>query len=480
MTMQWADDFTRYGTGNASNTAMRDGLPYNNWLSRCIVDPDPVAAAAGGRCITIINGNNNWPLDENRIALPTPAAGTVGWCSRIWYVEFPSSVADHPCIAFFKLNGDALACLKIEANGAYSLYEELNGALIATTGVPVVSTNSWNHVEVSYNGTTGAMEARLNGTTILTGTAVTLGTVSFVAHTARNGAGSNKTVYVKDLVIWDDSGATNNNFFGTVSCRRITPDADTTLGGWVPSAGSTGYDLLADTSPANIFTASAQLDSDGTENIRIDNTYYRPVTGSVDAGSPAGTSANPWLFALGVDAAESLQNFFAAINDTGTPGTTYSTGLTAHPTVTAKGVDATKVLITSNDGITATYTCSETMANAAWASSTMSLVGPQDLSYLSADDSPPAAMEFGFQNLPPDITSVRGLVMVGRMRKIDGGDGNVQMSLISNAAAANGADRPLTTTPTYWFDISQLDPDTGLPWSPFAVDNMTGRVNRTV
>lgn len=159
-------------------------------------------------------------------------------------------------------------------------------------------------------------------------------------------------MFIKDFVLWDGSGATNNTFLGSVVCRRLKPNSDVTLGGWVPSTGVSGFPLLAKD----------------------------------------------------------------AVNDA---------------------------------------------------------------TYMSADDAPPAAMEYGFTNLPPDITSVRGLVMVGRMRKIDGGDGNVQMSLISNGNVGSGADRPITTIFTYWYDISQLDPDTGLPWTPFAVDNMTGRVDRT-
>lgn len=479
MTIQWADDFTRYGLGSDSAIKMRDGLPYNNWISQCIADPDPVAAAAGSRAIYIDDGLNNNPLVENRIALPNPTAGTVGFAARYWFTSFGSGSGRQVLVNWVTVGLSRLASVQVDTNGALRIVDGA-GNDIATTGAPVISTNSWNHIESTYNGTTGGMEVRLNGSAILTGTSPQTGTIAFAHPNRRSGTSLGSSLILKDMVIWDGSGATNNNFFGTVSCRRIVPDSDVTLGGWLPSGGTTGYDLLADKRPANVFTATGNLDPDGTENIRIDNTYYRPTVGSVDAGAPAGTSANPWLFALGVDAAASIANFFNAINGTGTPGTTYSTALTPHPTVTAKGFSPTQLIITSNDGATNTYVCTETMANASWASGTMKVVGPQDLSYLSADDTPPAAMEFGFENLPPDITSVRGLVVVGRMRKVDGGDGNVQMSLISNGDAFDGVDRPLTTTMTYYFDVSQLDPDTGLPWSPFAVDNMTGRVNRTI
>lgn len=479
MAIQWADSFSRYGISNSS-TRMRDGLPYNNWLSDCIVDPDPLAAANGERCIAISNGIENNPLIENRIALPTPTSGTVGWCSRIWFGSLPTATNDRPSIVFYTVGGTALGCLKIEPNGAYSLYNALNGTQINSTIAPVVSTNSWNHVEVSYSGTTGAMEARLNGFTILSGTASATGTVAFVTHTSRDGTGVARTIRVKDLVIWDSSGSRNNTFMGSVVVRRKATDSDVTLGGWITSGGTTGYDLLADTRPANVLTATGNLTPDGSNNIRIDNTYYRPVTGSVDAGTPAGTSANPWLVALGVDAAASLANLFNAINATGTPGTTYSTGLTAHPTVTAKGYDSTKVLITSNDGVTTTYPCTETMANASWGSSTMTLVGPQDLSYLSADDTPPAAMRYTLENLPDEVTSVRGIISVIRARKIDGGDAQLQTSLISGTDPDPGTDRQITTTFTYWYDISEVDPATGTAWTPTSFDAAEIEIDRTV
>lgn len=484
MAIQWADDFSRYGTGADSNTRMKDGLPYNNWLGECVADPD----GSGKLCFALSNPVSNNAYSEGRIALPSPSAGEVGLTGRYWFPDFPSGGAQRCIASWTPLDPDnhnypdnIYATVSVESNGAIAIRggSRTEYSPLATTGGPVISTNSWNHIECSYNGTTGDIEVRLNGNTILTATSPKTGTVYFAQPKSGIG-GVPSSSYLKDFILWDDSGATDNTFFGMVSCVRLTPSSDITLGGWTLSGGTTGYDLLADTDPANVFTAAGQLDANGTEFIRIDNTYYRPVTGSVDAGTPAGTSANPWLVALGADAAGSIANVFHAINGTGTPGTTYSTALTQHPTVTAKGYSATQILITSNDGMTKTYVCDESMANASWESTSMGLIGPQDLSYLSADDTPPAAMEFGFTDLPDDVTSVRGIVMVGRMKKIDGGDGNVQMSLISNGSAFDGADRPLTTTSTYWFDISQLDPDTGLPWSPFAVNNMTGRINRTV
>jgi hypothetical protein len=353
MAIQWADNFGRYGTGATSDDFMRDGLPYNNWVSQCIADPDPTAAALGSRCCDLDNGGFNDPLLNSRIALPSPTSGTIGVAARYWFTAFNSG-NQRQCIAVFANNvPTALACCHIEANGALTLREALTGAQIATTGIPVISTNSWNHIETSYNGTTGAMEVRVNGVQKLTGTAVTLGTVAFAHPMERIASGIGNPLYIKDLVIWDGTGSQNNSFMGTVICRRLNPDADVTLGGWVPSTGVTGFNLL---------------DKDV----------------------------------------------------------------------------------------------------------------PNDLSYLSADDTPPAAMRFGFDNLPPDVTSVRAIISVVRARKIDGGDANLQVGLVSGVDVDNGADRPVTTAFTYYFDISELNPASAAPWTPIQVDAMNADVDRTI
>jgi hypothetical protein len=69
------------------------------------------------------------------------------------------------------------------------------------------------------------------------------------------------------------------------------------------------------------------------DTVQIGAIYYKFTSGSVNAGVPAGTLANPWLVALGVSTATAWANFSAAINNSGTPGTQYSTALVAHTLV---------------------------------------------------------------------------------------------------------------------------------------------------
>ena len=105
---------------------------------------------------------------------------------------------------------------------------------------------------------------------------------------------------------------------------------------------------------------------------------------------------------------------------------------------------------------------------------------PVDTGYVQADDSPPAECEFGLTNLPVDVTSVRGLMTLVRAQKTDGGDAQLQAKIHSGASYANGADRPITTAFTYWYDVQEEDPDTTAPWLPSAVDAATLVLDRTV
>lgn len=123
--------------------------------------------------------------------------------------------------------------------------------------------------------------------------------------------------------------------------------------------------------------------------ININATYYKWTNGSVDAGTPAGTLANPWLVALGISNATALDAMFKAVNDTGVAGTTYSTALTAHTTV--QGYSATSSTLSVRAfayGTTGnTYPTTETGANIAWGGVVMADGGtPSILQVQTPDD----------------------------------------------------------------------------------------------
>jgi hypothetical protein len=106
--------------------------------------------------------------------------------------------------------------------------------------------------------------------------------------------------------------------------------------------------------------------------------------------------------------------------------------------------------------------------------------GPDDdTGYITAGSPAPAPAEFTLSDLPVTTTAVRGVMAIHRSRKTDGGDGNIQLSLVSGANTGNGTDRPITTAYTYWTDMYEQDPG-GTNWSKALVNALHLKLNRTV
>lgn len=122
--------------------------------------------------------------------------------------------------------------------------------------------------------------------------------------------------------------------------------------------------------------------------IRINATYYKFTTGSVNAGTPAGTLANPWLVALGASDALSWANFAAAIGASGTAGTDYSTALTVNTDVVVIAASSTLVSVRSiligalGNGIVTT----ETGASIAWTAGTLTGGGSPSVTMVETPD----------------------------------------------------------------------------------------------
>jgi hypothetical protein len=104
---------------------------------------------------------------------------------------------------------------------------------------------------------------------------------------------------------------------------------------------------------------------------------------------------------------------------------------------------------------------------------------PNDSTFIQADDTLPGIAQFDINNLPPDIVTVKALIPITRSRKIDGGDGNLQTGLTGTLTDL-GTDKPITTAFTYRWDVSELSPDTGTPWTPVEVDAVRFDIDRTL
>ena len=138
--------------------------------------------------------------------------------------------------------------------------------------------------------------------------------------------------------------------------------------------------------------ASGHLDIAGTiannDTVEIDGVYYKWVSTSVDAGTPAGTVGSPWLVAKGTNNGEAMTNLYNAINLTGVAGTDYSTGTVQHTSMFAGSVSATDLYVYAIEfGISGNgKSLTETSANAAWTAATTAGGGADQIRQVMVPD----------------------------------------------------------------------------------------------
>lgn len=482
MALQWADfPSGQWGLYGTDVNKMLNGTPWVNTPSaELISDPDPAVGVAG---IVLENPSAGSTLAAGmRLALTDPDE-KIGVAMRVWITAVPSDV--RPIVYTSTTSNAVRYGLSIRPNGGLQLRSG-NSTVLAIADYPLLLANSWHHLEINADYVSGEVEVRKNGIAIpeLTGTfAAPGGTCGHVLFNDKHdGAGTANYYRIKDLVVYNGDGSTFNSFLGTVTVNDLYPDGDDDLQ-WETSSGATGWNLIKDNTPGNRLTVSGSISN--SETVTLLSTRYQFTSGSVDAGTPAGTTTNPWLVDLGATVAESLENLRHAINGTGTPGTTYSTALTANTSFECVGSGLVTLEIEPLNGTTMGQSCAEAMATASWASSTTFRYGPSDTSYVAAGFTAgpvyPDPSKFTFTDLDPNVTSVKGIMSIIRAYKTDGGDGNIQVSLSPNDVDWDvGTDTPLTTASTFYWNTSEVSPDTSAPWTPEEVDAILGRLDRTL
>lgn len=469
-----------YGTNTAR---MLNGVWAQTNGVALVADPDPSIGSAG--VVMQVTGSELFPsVMGGRFAYPLPQK-TQGLKIRLWMPSLPTNNDQTVVIAFKNIGNTTMIAMRVLTTGAveFRSTEGNGGTLYGTTSGPVLLANAHNDLEMKVfsDAAAGTIEFRV-GTVVklnLSGLNTNGADIAQV-HVGTNcgfSQAASAVPYYKDLVLWDTTGSQVNDFQGQVAVYDLIPDGDDDLQ-WTPSTGATGFNLVSDDYPAATLTASGAIASGN--QVRIDNTYYQFTSASVDAGTPAGTAANPWLVALGGDVATALSNLFKAVGASGVAGTDYSTALTAHPTVDANGFTATQVSVAAKIQTASAIVVTETGANLAWSAGTLT-DGPTDPSYVSADPTQLTPTIFTMSDLPPDVTTVRALLPIGRMVKTDGGDCSVLMGVSPNGANwDDGTDRAITVASTYWWDVSQVSPATSNPWTPAEVNSLLLRADRTL
>lgn len=259
MSLQWMDipsgSEGLYGRGTVGNANMLNGTPWvrvagNPAIHGPVEDPDPLVSGVAFRVDD--NGTNNpWAFNPT-LAFPAPTR-TPGISARFWYPAFGYRDGDRPLFGFSSASQTSGYCVRVELNGGITVLRRSSTTTYTTLGsiaAPVVTTNAWQHLSFTIDTDTGVWSVQREGVPLLSGTDDTplAAEMYFAAFTARSAIAGEIHPYFKDLIIWDQSGSTNNTHPGPVSVYCLRPNADVSSG-WSRSSGSADYDLIDETPP---------------------------------------------------------------------------------------------------------------------------------------------------------------------------------------------------------------------------------------
>lgn len=249
MSLQWMDDFSFYGTGSTGVARMLNGLYAENGCS-LVVDPDPTGT--GATVLRMINPSNGESLVRRVLS---GGQTTVGVAARYWLSTLPATTSSRPRFVSFRNASNQVLCyLTLDPSGYLEAYNG-SGTLVARSDSPVVIANSWRHMETkcTFSTTVGAIAVRIEGVSVLNVTGIntmgaTTGTCENVCLAYLGTNQNSPYMHVKDFIIWDSSGTSNNDWIGTCKVYKIIPDGDVSLN-WTPSTGTTGWNLINEATP---------------------------------------------------------------------------------------------------------------------------------------------------------------------------------------------------------------------------------------
>lgn len=354
MSIQHMENWAIYGGNVSLITNGVYGSRGDGITPLLLADPDSTVT---GTVMSFSYGSNNSQNDGPRYVLST-TENTVGIAQRFWTTGLPNTNLSYPILQSFRDNGNnRLVDFAVNSTGGIMMINRVTGNIVSTTG-PAIGANAWWHIEIKVTISSGTYEVRVEGVTVLSGTGENFGSLPCAQMCWGNqNAGAifdGNQKYFKDVVFWDGSGTLNNDFLGSVVVYSLLPNADTTLGGWTLTGGSSGFSILDTTPPQD------------------------------------------------------------------------------------------------------------------------------DVKYIGAAFPLPAASQFALGDLPANVTSIKAIMPMVRAKKLDGGDGNLQQSVVSGSATGAGANRPITAAYTYWRDVFETDPSTTAAWTVSGTNAVQLKLNRTV
>lgn len=258
MALLWCDGFDHYG---ADENNLLDGV----WAE---VSSGMVLDASNPRTGTHALRHPGGTTNGNNIARRVFGAGltTVGF-GHAFYLENLPAQNDRVGIAQFRdINNNAQISIQVLTTGAVRVVgagtaNRLDGPVIATSDDAVVTAGAYQHFEcmVTIDDTAGAVEVRINGTTVIAVTDVDtkqtaesdVRQVTFGKYGALTT--SAPEMWFDDVFCWDTSGSQNNDFIGDRRVITLFPNEDTAQADWSVVDGASppgeGYEAIDEADP---------------------------------------------------------------------------------------------------------------------------------------------------------------------------------------------------------------------------------------
>lgn len=142
----------------------------------------------------------------------------------------------------------------VSNNVLATVFADSTGRIVITGGgganvssaAPAIVSNAWQHLEAQIDTVAGSVEVRVEGVSVVSFTGRALG--GPVAQIAVSTSSGFAYQWLKDLVVWDGSGAFNNTWMGSIQVRELIPDGDSSFN-WTTSSGATGWNLIDEAPP---------------------------------------------------------------------------------------------------------------------------------------------------------------------------------------------------------------------------------------
>lgn len=298
---------------------------------------------------------------------------------------------------------------------------------------------------------------------------------NFAAPTAAfpRGGGDADWANVAWLSSWDTGSITDDGPLAQTLIVTSTPKAITT------NDGDANYETINKRTPDDdTFIAASLVAATGTLTLTANPANTETVT----LGTKDGTAAAVYTFKtvlaaafdvlIGATQTDSVNNLIAAIVGGSGEGTLYGTGTTSNFNAFAELQPSGQLLATALTAGTAgnAVASTETLANGSWGAAT--LQGGLNI---------PAWSAFGFERLPKEAVLIDSVTFQTRQWKTNSGGAKTQMSFLGiGGGALAGTERSITQTPTLYYDLFEVDPDTASTLTPQSVISGEVKINRTV